>query len=143
MQLKNNERSKLRLRLLNGSHKITLPVNAGNTAQINCRQLFLILHFCQYWIWWLLISNSTEQLPHKLTQYVCTIIMSQCYDNLLYIIIIGARVREVFPGSGRVLGIQVENNYITLPGEIFKDLNKSGTLLYTNIFPKYNQKKSL
>ena len=43
------------------------------------------------------------------------------------IIIIGARVREVFPGSGRVLGIQVGNNYITLPGEIFED--ESGKLL--------------
>ena len=27
--------------------------------------MFLILCFCQYWIWWLLISDSTEQLPHK------------------------------------------------------------------------------
>ena len=44
-------------------------------------------------------------------------------------IIIGARVREVFPGSGRVLGIQVENNYITLPGEIFEDITESGILL--------------
>ena len=45
---------------------------------------FPILHFCQYWIWWLLISDSTELLPHKLTQYVCTIIMSQCYDLYYY-----------------------------------------------------------
>ena len=36
------------------------------------------------------------------------------------------RVREVFPGSGRVLGIQVDNNYISLPGELFEDLNESG-----------------
>ena len=42
---------------------------------------------------------------------------------------IEARVREVFPGSGRVLGIQVGNNYITLPGEIFEDLTGSGILL--------------
>ena len=63
--------------------------------------------------------------------------MSQCYDNLLYIII-GARVREVFPGSGRVLGIQVGNNNITLPGEIFKDLNKSGM----QYLPKIQFKKS-
>ena len=33
---------------------------------------------------------------------------------------------EVFPGSGRVLGIQVGNNYITLPGEIFEDITESG-----------------
>ena len=32
----------------------------------------------------------------------------------------------MFPGSGRVLGIQVGNNYITLPGEIFEDITKSG-----------------
>ena len=44
-------------------------------------------------------------------------------------IIIGARVREVFPGSSRVLGIQVENDYITLPGEIFEDITESGILL--------------
>ena len=50
------------------------------------------------------------------------------WQNLLYIII-GARVREVFPGSGRVLGIQVGNNYITLPGEIFEDITESGMVL--------------
>ena len=32
----------------------------------------------------------------------------------------------MFPGSGRVLGIQVDNNYISLPGELFEDLNESG-----------------
>ena len=36
------------------------------------------------------------------------------------------RVREVFPGSGRVLGIQVDINYISLPGELFENLNESG-----------------
>ena len=47
---------------------------------------------------------------------------------------VGVRVREVFPGSGRVTGIQVENNYITLPGEIFdKNINESGILLILNI----------
>ena len=35
----------------------------------------------------------------------------------------------MFPGSGRVTGIQVDNNYITLPGEVFEDLNESGILL--------------
>ena len=39
----------------------------------------------------------------------------------------------MFPGSGRVLGIQVENNYITLPGEIFED--ESGKLLYYHDSP--------
>ena len=43
--------------------------------------------------------------------------------SLLYV---GARVREVFPDSGRVTGIQVDNNYITLPREIFKDITESG-----------------
>ena len=36
---------------------------------------------------------------------------------------------EVFRGSGRVTGIQVDNNYITLPGEIFEDITESGILL--------------
>ena len=44
---------------------------------------------------------------------------------LLYITAV-LRVREVFPGSGRVLGIQVVNNYISLPGELFENLNQSG-----------------
>ena len=35
-------------------------------------------------------------------------------------------MREVFPGSGRVLGIQVDNNYINLPGVLFENLNESG-----------------
>ena len=54
--------------------------------------------------------------------------VAMLWQNLLYIII-GARVREVFPGSGRVLGIQVGNNYITLPGEIFEDITESGMVL--------------
>ena len=32
----------------------------------------------------------------------------------------------MFPSSGRVTGIQVENNYIALPGAIFDNINKSG-----------------
>ena len=32
----------------------------------------------------------------------------------------------MFPGSDRVLGIQVDNNYISLPGELFENLNESG-----------------
>ena len=33
----------------------------------------------------------------------------------------------MFPGSGRVTVIQVDNSYtITLPGEIFEDINESG-----------------
>ena len=35
-------------------------------------------------------------------------------------------MREVFPGSERVTGIQVDNNYITLPGEVFENISKSG-----------------
>ena len=46
-------------------------------------------------------------------------------------IIIHIRVlrREVFPGNGRVLGIQVDNSYISLPGELFENLNESGITL--------------
>ena len=53
--------------------------------------------------------------------------------------IIGTRVRKVLPGSGsgRVLGIQVGNNYITLPGEIFEDIIESGSyMLYNGPLPK-------
>ena len=39
------------------------------------------------------------------------------------------RVREVFPGNGRVLGIQVDNNYISLPGELLENLNESGIVI--------------
>ena len=39
---------------------------------------------------------------------------------------IGVRIREVFPGSGRVTGIQVDNNYISLPDEIFENISESG-----------------
>ena len=42
---------------------------------------------------------------------------------------IGVRIREVFPGSGRVTGIHVDNNYITLPGEIFNDITQSGIIV--------------
>ena len=35
-------------------------------------------------------------------------------------------VQEVFPGSGPTLGVQVEDSYISLPGELFKNLKKSG-----------------
>ena len=47
---------------------------------------------------------------------------------VILITFIGVRIREVFPGSGRVTGIQVDNNYITLPGEIFEDITESGTI---------------
>ena len=43
------------------------------------------------------------------------------------------RVREVFPGSGRVLGIQVDNNYISLSGELFENSNESGIELHFTI----------
>ena len=43
------------------------------------------------------------------------------------------RVREVFPGSGRVLGIQVDNNYISLPGELFDNLNESGIKRHNHV----------
>ena len=36
------------------------------------------------------------------------------------------KVKEAFPGSGGVLGIQVDNNYISLPGELFENLEESG-----------------
>ena len=39
---------------------------------------------------------------------------------------IGVRTREVSPGSGRVTGIQVDNNYISLPDEIFENISESG-----------------
>ena len=39
---------------------------------------------------------------------------------------IGVKIGEVFPGSGRVTGIQVDNNYISLPNEIFKNISESG-----------------
>ena len=39
------------------------------------------------------------------------------------------RVQEVFPGSGGVLGIQVDNNYISLPGELFENLKRPGIAL--------------
>ena len=42
---------------------------------------------------------------------------------------IGLRIKEVFPSSGRVTGIQVDDNYITLPGEIFEDITESGTII--------------
>ena len=32
----------------------------------------------------------------------------------------------MFPGSGRVTGIEVENNYIALPGVIFDNIKRSG-----------------
>ena len=35
----------------------------------------------------------------------------------------------MFPGSGRVTGIQVDNNYISLPDEIFENISESGILL--------------
>ena len=35
-------------------------------------------------------------------------------------------VQEVFPGSGPTLGVQAEDSYISLPGELFKNLKKSG-----------------
>ena len=41
------------------------------------------------------------------------------------------KVREVFPGSSHVLGMQVDNNYISLPGELFENLNESGIELST------------
>ena len=33
----------------------------------------------------------------------------------------------MFRGSEHVLGIQVGNNYITLPGEVFEDITESGS----------------
>ena len=47
-------------------------------------------------------------------------------DVAIFLLYVGAKIREVFPGSGRVTGIQVDNNSITLPGEIFEDITESG-----------------
>ena len=55
-----------------------------------------------------------------------TVIMNLCV--MTRISFIGVRIREVFPGSGRVTGIQVDNNYITLPGEVFEDITESGII---------------
>ena len=47
----------------------------------------------------------------------------------------------MFPGSGRVTGIQVDSNYISLPDEIFDNISEPGihvnsVLLVPNIaFP--------
>ena len=38
----------------------------------------------------------------------------------------------MFPGNGRVLGIQVDNSYISLPGELFENLNESGKTLLSD-----------
>ena len=46
--------------------------------------------------------------------------------------LIGARITEVFPGSGRVTGIQVNNSYVSLPGEIFEDITESGIRITLN-----------
>ena len=43
------------------------------------------------------------------------------------------RVQEVFPGNAHVQGIQVDNSYISLPGELFKNLKESGMQLYANM----------
>ena len=39
---------------------------------------------------------------------------------------IGVSMREVSPGSGCVTGIQVDNNYISLPDEILENISESG-----------------
>ena len=38
------------------------------------------------------------------------------------------KVKEVLPNSDRTLAIEVNGNYISLPGELFKDLNESGII---------------
>ena len=53
-----------------------------------------------------------------------TVIVNLCV--MTRISFIGVRIREVFPGSGRVTGIQVDNNYISLPDEIFENISESG-----------------
>ena len=40
----------------------------------------------------------------------------------------------MLPGSGLVTGIQVDNNYISLPGEIFEDITESGMQLAFLVF---------
>ena len=42
----------------------------------------------------------------------------------------------MFPGGGRtrVTGIQVENNYVTLPGEIFEEMTESGIVIVCGDF---------
>ena len=48
------------------------------------------------------------------------------------------RVREVSSGNGRVLGIQVDNSYISLPGELFENLNESGIMWFSYLFYEYS-----
>ena len=38
----------------------------------------------------------------------------------------------MFPGNGRVTGIQVDKNYISLPDEIFENISESGIILFVN-----------
>ena len=37
-------------------------------------------------------------------------------------------MKEVLPNSNRTLAIEVNGSYISLPGELFKDLNESGII---------------
>ena len=48
------------------------------------------------------------------------------YLNFILYSTIVLRVKEVLPNSNRTLGIEVNGNYISLPGELFKNLNESG-----------------
>ena len=50
---------------------------------------------------------------------------------------IGVRIREVFPDSGRVTGIQVDNNYISIPDEIFENISESGICQQCIASPKH------
>ena len=50
--------------------------------------------------------------------------IKRCYKYILTAVL---KVQEVFPGSARVQGIQVDNNLISLPGELFKHLKEPGT----------------
>ena len=48
------------------------------------------------------------------------------YDTFLYLTITGLSVQQVNPNSGRVVGIEFEGNYITLPPEMFANKMNPG-----------------
>ena len=64
----------------------------------------------------------------------CCMFLYELFFACIFAVVL--RVREVFPGNDSVLGIQVDNNNISLPGELFENLNESGkynVILYYNV----------
>ena len=77
--------------------------------------------------------NTTYFLKNIGGRLFC--LSSSCIGtNELYI---GLRVRQVYPNSGDIMAIQYENNYITLPQEIFKKPGKA-QIKSTHILSNYN-----